>query len=312
MKRFFDIQNAFSKTFLIPVILLFLIAPSLFSLDLEITGGFGNLAFDKDRTSTLSAEEKEFSPQTFPLALVRFSGEQAAFAYNVGYEYDSILRNRLFGNFIVDLEYLSIEAGPFVSIFNTRQMPFNPGISAGLGLQIPGIFFVRAAGSSTLAFVNDEKTGYNSQNTGSLSAGFWVPYVICSLNLNVRNFAKREEEHFLIEDGLERWFFRADIFTKNVPFTIRLDFGYQSLERSYTSRFIKYDAIVTKTETDEFKSIFVGVEGRFNVNERLKIILGAEMPVYSWGERPMKDPPGDSLFFQAKAGMVLTFPARIN
>jgi hypothetical protein len=77
-----------------------------------------------------------------------------------------------------------------------------------------------------------------------------------------------------------------------------VDIGYQELKRSYIGRVIG---------TDKFKSIYTGFEATLRMNSFLKLILGAEMPVYSWAEKPLKK-PGKGLFFQAHGGFIISFP----
>jgi len=296
------------KTVCTLLILGCVLSSRLFSLDLELVGGLGNLAFDKDRTTALSDTNAAgaFSPQLFPLALARLSGDYRGLAWTVGFQRDPLERNRLFGNLRADLGYFFLEAGPVIGVFNSSKFPLNPGISAALGLSIPGIIFVQASGSSTLGAVMDI-TGSYFQNTGDISTGFWVPHVVCSLNLDAKNYSSREEANLLVTDGLIRYFFRADVYTKNVPYTLQLDLGFQKLSRSYSTQKIdSNNDFVKDTETDEFKSVFVGLEGTYTFNSAFKFLLGAEMPVYSWGVRPMKDPPKSAFLFEAHAGIVWT------
>jgi hypothetical protein len=294
------------KILIVPLILA---CVRLFSFDLELSGGLGNLGFDPNRNSTLGgeAEPLAFRASYFPLALARLSGEWNGIAFNTGLEWDPILGKTLFGNFSVDLEYIEIEAGPCFGVFNSWKLPVNPGVSAGLKLQLPGVIFAQGSGSSTLAFINLDKTGSYSQYSGRAAIGFWVPYVICSVNMSVRNFTIRENENQLNEDESLRYFFRADVYTKNMPYVARVDLGYQSLKRSYASRIIDNGSIVSAAETDEFRFLFIGLEGCFALTHSLRILLGAEMPFYFWSVRPMKDPPEESLFFQARAGIIWTF-----
>ena len=283
------------------------LTPRLFSLDLKFSGGLGNLAFDNGRTVALSAVDGRFEPNFFPLALVQLSGEFRDLSYNIGFERDPLLRNRLFANVKMDFEYFFLEAGPVLGLFNNLKLPVSPGVSACMGLMIPGIIFVEAAGSSTVGILL-EKTGNHFQRSGDISLGFWVPYVVCSLNWNVRNYTIREQTNLLIEDAVKRYYFRADVYTKNVPYTIRLDLGYQDLSRSYTSQKIDGGKIVKDTQTDEFKSIFLGLEGTCTIHPAIKIFLGGEIPVYSWGVRPMKDPPRKTFLFRAWSGLIWTLP----
>ena len=290
--------------FLITIVL----SPGLFSLELELKGGLGNIAYDQKRTTALSDESVKgsFSPTLYPLILARLSGEYRGISYNAGFTRDPLLKNRLNANMRADFEYFFLETGPFVSLFGTKKLPVVPGITSRLGFMIPGIIFIDAEGASTLALPMYKK-GYFYQNNGTVSAGFWVPYVICSLNMGIKNFAVREQENLLIENALNRYFFRADVFTKNVPYTIQVDLGYQNLKRSYITQIISGANIVNNTETDEFKSIFVSFEVSYEATANLKFLLGGEIPVYSWGNRPMKDPPKETMLFEARAGLVWTF-----
>ena len=297
------------RALLLFLILLCFFSPQIFSLELELIEGVGNLAYNTDRTSWLSDESSPgtFTPNYFPLILARVSGEFNGLTYNAGYARDPVLRNRLFANIKVEQEYFYVEGGAFIGLLNTWTLPVNPGISASLGLMLPGIVYLEASGSSTLAAVSMEKEGNYYQITKGISIGFWVPHVICSLNMNQKNFAVREETFTLIDDELTRYYFRADVFTKNVPYTIRIDLGYQNHTRSYSHTAVNSSGSIVKiNQADEFKSIFMGLEGTFTINPVLKILLGAEMPVYSWAVRPMKDPPDGVLLFEARMGLILT------
>jgi len=295
----------------VPVLLLFffILSPRLFSLDLELIGGLGNLAFDHDRTSSLGAEDKPFEANWFPLAFARLSGEFNSIECSIGFEREDLLRNRLFANVRASFNYFFLEAGPVLGVFNSSSLPINPGVSAGLGFIIPGIVFAEASGSSTIGILMDIENNY-IQRTGNISAGFWVPHVVCSLNMNLRYFTQRETADILIEDKSGRYFFRADVYTKNVPFGIRVDLGYQSLSRSYSTQYIDDSGpeivIVKDTETDELKSIFMGLELSYTLNESLKVLLGGEMPVYSWPGGQMKAPSKSAFLFEARAGVIWT------
>jgi len=289
------------------MILICALTGRLFSLELELSGGAGNIAFDQGSTTALSdpAVEGTFGPHLYPLVLARLSGEEAGIGYNGGFERDRITGNRLFANLKLEREYFSLEAGPFIGLFNTSKLPFNPGLSAALGFTVPGIIFANVQGSSTLGAPMDI-TGNYYVNTGNISAGFWVPYVICSLNMSVRNYTVRKNSNLLIENTLDRYFFSADVYSKNVPYTIRADLGFQDLKRSYTSEEVTGGSLERKTQTDTLRSVFMGFELTYTASSVMKFILGGEMPVYSWADQPMKDPSKNTFLFEARAGIVLT------
>ena len=293
------------KVLFIILILCCVLSSQVFSLDLELIGGLGNLAYNQERTSALSDPDnpRAFTPHLFPLALARLSGEYKSFAYNLGFERDPVVRNRLFANLRADLDYFFIEAGPFIGLFNTSKLPFNPGISTAMGLGFPGIVFARAGASSNLGTVMDITDNY-SQNTGNISVEFWIPHLVCSLNMSYRSFTIREQANLLIEDESRRYYFSADAYTKNIPYTIRVDLGFEKLSRSYVSQKIDNDSIVKSTQTDEFKSVFMGLEGTYTFSPALKFLLGGEMPVYFWSVRPMKDPAKKTVLFEAHIGVI--------
>jgi len=301
------------KKMLLTIILAALFTGLLFSFEIELSGGLGNLAFDKDLRSALSGPDIEgtFDPKYYPLLLAQFTGEYNSLFFSAGFSRDPLLRNRLYGNLRAGFDYFFIEAGPSIGIFNSPGLPINPGISAALGLSIPGKVFARAAALSTIGARTESAGGY-SQLSGEVSAGFWVPHVICSLNMSMKNYALREEPNLLTEDDLKKYFFRADVFTKNVPFTMRVDLGFQNLSRSYSTQKIDGGELVKEVTKDEFKSFIAGLEGVYTLNSHLKFYLGGEMPVYSWGKRPMKDPSKDTILFEAKMGVILNLSGRAN
>ena len=295
------------KFFLIFLTLIIFSKPMAFSLNLEVTGSLGSLAIDTGRLSNLSSTDETFSPQFLPFGQIHLWNSDDRIGFNTGVLIDPILRNRLYGNFTAEFENIFIETGVFINLLGSNTLLLNPGVTANLIFRIPGIIFAEAGASSTLAYFYSESEGSHAQYSGNVSLGFWVPYVICSFNMSLQNFTIRETEHFMITDELERIYFRADVFTKNVPYTINVDFGYQSYRRSYINRSVSGSDIITETETDELRSLFAGIEGRFNLNYTTTLIIGLEVPLHSWSTEPAINPPRESLFFKATLGAVFRF-----
>ncbi|MDR1109034.1 MAG: hypothetical protein LBL19_08375 [Spirochaetaceae bacterium] len=281
-------------------------ASPLLGIDLAISGGLGNMAFDAERETTLGSGAEAFEGRLFPLGRLEVSGEAGnGFYYNGGFEREPVLRNRLFINMGIKLDYISLEIGPVIGLFNSEERIVNPGFSAGLGLEFPGILFVNLKASSSLGSVLDI-TGDYLQKSAEISVGFWVPYVVCSFNLTTRGFALEKGANLLIEDSVTRYFFRADVFSKNVPYTCRLDLGYQNMSRSYSSYQINGTSLDRDSQSDEFKALYIGLETSYTVNPAFKLFLGGELPVYSWSVQPMKSPDKGSFLFRVYTGVVLT------
>jgi hypothetical protein len=288
------------------VLLAVLWASPLWGIDLEISGVLGNMAFDPERETALGSEGLAFEGRFFPAGLVKVSGESKnGFYYNGAFERDPLLRNRLSLNMGIKLDYVNLEIGPVMGLFNSEDQIMNPGVSAGMGLEVPGVVFLNLKASSSLGSVLDI-TGNYLQKSAAVSAGFWVPYAICSFNLVTGNFALEKKSNFLIEDSMTRYFFRADVFSKNVPYTCRVDLGYQTMSRSYSSYVVSGGDLDRGSQTDEFKALYIGLEASYMVSPAFKLLLGAEMPVYSWSVQPMKSPDRGNFLFRARTGIILT------
>jgi hypothetical protein len=286
-------------------------------MELELSGALGNIFFDSERTESLGEGGEPFEPAIQPMIRSIVSGEIGdTIFYTGGFEWDPVLRNRLFANVGVRLGFLNVEVGPFIGILNTTDEILNPGVSVAFGLEFPGIFFANIRTMSSMAGVQGTAGSYSQKGT-NLTAGFWIPNIIFSLNLDTRSFTLQKEPNMLLEDGLIRYFIRADIYAKNNPFSFRLDIGYGSLTRSYISQIIKENEdgdgdgekyyLDRAAQTDELKYIYMGLKAAYVINPLVKIFLAGEMPVYTWSEPPMRNPAKNSILFQAQFGVVLSF-----
>jgi hypothetical protein len=300
------------QKWIIVLSVLFILSGRVFALDLSLIGGAGNMAFDDERLTALNAGTDPFGPNFFPLGRIELSGNYAGyFSFKTGIDLDPILRNRFISNIIFDLDFLSLEVGPFIGLFNSEEKPVNQGMTASLGLELPGIVFARIGAASTMgASIN--APGDYAQETGEFALGFWIPYVICTLSLNTKSFTLQKEQNLLVKDDLTEYNFRAEIYSKNTPYLLQVDLGYQSLKRSYTAVGVVVNAgtgtLVKENAVDELKSVYTGFELIYSVNTTFKLILGAKLPVYSWGEPPLKSPEKGTFLFQAHAGFTITFP----
>lgn len=273
------------------------------ALELRFFGGAGNHAFDPEGETPLGAGDTRFQPHVFPLGLISLEGEfSGAVDFSAAYERDSLLGNRLLGSMGFKASIFRLELGPFIGLFNTGEQVLNPGITAALGVEFPGVIFGSLKAASTIGSPLFSPGDY-AQQTGEIALGFWVPHVVCTLSINTRNFTRRKSDALLLKDEHIRYQFRADIFAKNVPYTIRIDMGFQSLKRSYTSS-------ATGTSSDNLKSVYVGFEGSYQIIPSLRLLLGAEMPVFSWGEKPLKGPEKHTILYQFGGGLVWTLPQK--
>jgi hypothetical protein len=272
----------------------------ILSLDLTVKGGAGNWAFDKDSVMPQGLVEGKFEANWYPFGLIGIDGEYSdLISYAAALERDPILRNRITTDFGLSFSFVRLHVGPFMGILNSWDRIINPGISAGLTLEWPGILFGAVRAGSTLGAGLDDPGDY-TQETGEIALGFWLPHVISTLSVDYKRY--REQSNIILVTGDERlrYQFAADVFSKNVPFTVRINMGYQILKRSYRELFF--------SDTDTLKSVFLGLETTVTLNSFLKVLLGGEMPVYSWAKAPLRNPGRGSPLFQAHTGVIIRFP----
>jgi hypothetical protein len=275
----------------------------LSALELKAVAGLGNLAFDSESEYSLAAAGESFEAHAVPFGLISVEGEYSdTISFGARVERDPLLLTRALGVIGFNYNYVNLEIGPVIGLFNTEDQPVNPGIAAGIFLQYPGIIFGSLDISSTIG-VQPDRPGDYLQSTGEASIGFWVPNVICSFSAGAKKFTRRINNELLTIGEHIRSQLSFDVYSKNVPYTIRIDLGYQSLKRSYVTE----DIAGRFTETDELKSIYGGFEGTWRIAAPLKLILGLEMPLYTWAEQPLQKPGSDTVFFQIHAGAVWSF-----
>jgi hypothetical protein len=271
------------------------------ALDLRLSGGLGNLSFDSERETALGPAGTRFEPSLYPFGRAGLAETYAGMAdYQVSFERDPVLRNRMLASAGFTFSFLRLEFGPFIGLFNTGEQVISPGVAAALELDFPGILFGSLQGASTIGSLA-LFPGDFIQETGEIAVGFWVPYVVCTLSISGKSFTERKTDELLVKDEHTRYQFRADVFTKNVPYTIRVDLGYQSLKRSYSPE-------GKNSETDELKSVYAGFEGTYRITPAFQLIAGAEMPVYAWSEKPLQGPERTAVMYQFHTGFVWTLP----
>jgi hypothetical protein len=289
------------------LVFLFLFFPvfasgGLQALDLRFFGGLGNAAFDPKLEASLGAADQRFEPALHPLGLVSLEGEFSELVnFQFAYERDPVLGNRVLANISMRFEFIRLTMGPFIGVFNAGEQVINPGLAAALKLDFPGVIFASLEAGSTLGSLA-ALPGEYLQQTGDAALGFWVPSVVCTLSVNAKTFTRRKTDDLLIKDERTRYQFRADVFTKNVPYTVYIDLGYQILKRSYLTG--------QTSAADELKSLYMGFEGTYRITPAFRLMVGAEFPVYAWGESPLKSPERNAFLYEFRGGLIWTLPEK--
>ncbi|MDR2768623.1 MAG: hypothetical protein LBB82_09910 [Treponema sp.] len=267
---------------------------ALFALDLTVTGGFGNFAFDpKDKHEIGGGEFDGNYAASGKIELTDTLSD--LFRFTTALERDPVLRNSLGGELEIGVENFSFAIGPFFGIFNSSDY-FKPGISTSLEIVFPGIIFGRIDAGATLQGVDGE--GDYSTLSSEIAVGFWLPHLVNIISLATKKFSIQETGYLYTEDSLWRFQYRGEIHSKSNNYIVAIDIGYQTLRRSYEA--------ASAASYDEVRAVFLGFDASITVKPLLTILLGLESPVYFWGKAPLER-GGRSLFFQAMAGFRYRF-----
>ncbi|MDR1308048.1 MAG: hypothetical protein LBK74_10810 [Treponema sp.] len=256
----------------------------LFGLDLSAVMGGGNLSFNPREDEPLGSGE--FTGHPYPFGRIVLTDRVSeTLGYSVSLERDPVLRNTLNGELRVTAGLFSFSLGPLFGLFDTRENPLKPGVSAGIGVDLPGIIFASLRGGAVFGSLH-EKGDYTLE-TGSIALGFWLPNLINTLSFTAKQFTLFQAEDLLTEDELLRFCYRVEIYSKNVPYTVSIDMGYQTLIRSYDGPLVR--------EKDTYHALFLGFETALTIRPLFTLLFGAEIPVYSWGKAPLTR--GDHAWF---------------
>jgi len=274
------------------LILIFLSAAKLFSMDLTIIGGTGNFSFNNSSETPIG--DGTFGGNFFPISLVKVEDQLTdTFGYTATAERDYLLRNVLMCEMTINSGFINLSVGPLFSLFNSKSTYIRPGVTTSIGLEFPGIFYVSFRGGATFGSIPENDYGLE---TSCIAVGIWVPNVLNTLSLTTKKYS--EFDTVFTQDELYRVCYRADIFAKNAPYTVSVEMGYQSLKREY---FL--------TDEDMIRQIFLGFETNITVKPRLVFIFGAETPLFVWGKYPLIREKG-KWYLRAYTGITWTKEAK--
>ncbi|GHU09187.1 hypothetical protein FACS1894151_06440 [Spirochaetia bacterium] len=279
-------------------LLLLFLGSSLGALEISANGGAGNLLFESNRNEALGNGTIE--PWPYFEGSLGLRGEfSQGLDISAVLKSDPVLRNILSAELLFTAKNMQFTMGPVVGLFNTDEKPINPGISAGVLFTLPAILTIEASIASSVG-AGLYANGDYSQETGKVSAGFYLPNVFASLQVDMRSFIEQKTGGLIVKDELVRTVFASFIYADTVPHNVRIDLGWQSLKRT----FITTDDISDEDKIDELSSLFAGFDAHFTLHPSLQLTLAFEAPVYSWAEKPLHNPALNTFFFRASTGII--------
>ncbi|MFA6507353.1 MAG: hypothetical protein WCT14_14740 [Treponemataceae bacterium] len=291
------------KKFSAILIISILTINSASALELSSSFALGNLSFDNTAASSIGMAGDAFAGTwTYGgfLSAAEKIGDSVSFS--AGFERDSILRNVVFTRVGFDAGFAKLSVGPFFGPFNAEGSVLSSGISTNLRLEMPGVIFGSFRSDSTIG-AGLAAPGDYVQERSEVLIGFWVPSIMISARLASQSFTYKKASDLTTVDERTRYEFVADTFKKNVPYTIRLNIGYENLKRSYVG------ATSATTYVDELGAAILGLETSMQFSDVIRVSIGAEGALYAWGIGDLGSPATSLPFFTAHVGLTLVFPA---
>lgn len=269
-----------------------------YGLDIGTTFNIGNLAFNPSRT----ASDTGFSGIYFPWGLSVFGSESLSNNLSVSATMDynaPILRNVAYTTVTYQGDYFSIGVGPFFGFFNSASTPLNPGLTASVKVQIPGVVFLSYRGDSSLGSSLVQPGDYTQQRS-DISLGYYIPNAIASLNVASRKYSEKTSAGDTI-DQLTEYSFKTNLYQKNVPYRVLLTFGFQTLSKTFVAG--------STTTTNQLDSLIVGTRFEIHVLGFMKFIADLQSSVYTFGQYALagvSNPGPGGYLFQLNTGFVIT------
>lgn len=196
-------------------------------LAIEVTGG--NQSFEPDRT---------VSETTLPTDTYRFTGTaSAAIGLAEGLRFvGEYERSTLFGNlarfaFRHDDQFVSVSAGTFFGVANSDAVLLKPGVHTRIRFDIAGVLYAEFLSERTLR-VETRSPGDYVQDSLDLAGGFYLPNAIFTLRYRSGSVEQASDTGATIDSSTE-YVGEVDVYAKNVPYRVLLDFGYRTVSKSF-------------------------------------------------------------------------------
>lgn len=275
--------------------LLFLASISAFSVDIGAYFDLSRLDFARNRPSDAST-----LPGDAYIWGIAFSAQQELsdqFSLDLNFESDPVLRNVGYTLISYTDQYFSIRLGPYFGILNTTSSILQSGLSTTVRLYVPGVTALTLRSDNTLSGRLVVPGDY-IQEESELSIGFFAPNVIPAAYVRSKRYTWQTEDGEAI-DALTAYGLQADIFEKNVPYGVVLDFSYQDVKRSYVEE---------ETTTHAYGALVLGTDLSVDLLERFSLLLDLETSLYTFGlDDLLGEVSGDEFLFRLRAGVSCSF-----
>ncbi len=270
-------------------------ATNLSALEIGAHATFGNLDFARDRDS--SALTLPGDTCLWGLGLFGSQWISDELRIDVGFDSDPILRNIGSALLTYRNRFFSIRFGPFFGLINAPRTLVQSGLSTTVELFVPGVVVLGLRSDTSLGSRLLVPGDY-IQERSELSFGFYVPNAIPVLYARTKRYTWKTAAGEAI-DSQTAYGLRADIFEKNIPYRVVLDFAYQDTSRIFQE---------ADASTHRYGSLVFGTKASIDLLETLTLLLDLESSIYTFGlDALLGSTSADRYLFRLRAGASYRF-----
>ena len=281
----------------IPFLLLITLSVGAFAFDIGAYFDLSNLDFARTRTSaetTLPGADYNWGVQ-----VTGHDQLSEGLALDLSYSRDSVLRHIAFTRMAYMDDFFSITVGPFFGLLNSPNTIVQSGLSTTVELYIPGLTFLRLRSDNSLSG-RLVVTGDYIQEQSELAIGFYTPNVIPTVYVASKRYTAKTDAGEAV-DSLTEYGITTDIYQKNVPYRVVLNFAYQDAGRQF---------VETTTVNHSYGSVVVGARVTLSLFEAFTVVADLDSSIYTFGrDFLLGEVSSDSFLFRLSTGVEVNLDA---
>jgi hypothetical protein len=211
-------------------LVLFCAAPfQLFSHSLTLLGGVNTFKFVDD-PAAISLTDSEY-------AIEGSADIRGHVAENITYFFgggiDTIWRYYLNGEAVFRFDQFKLGVGTHFQYSQEGKEFLYPAVSALIGIEVPGAIYTEVK-TVLMLYENLAKVGNIGYNYVEFGIGYWTLDLVAGFGFDYKEYAENRENNYIIRDIRKRYFLHTEIHDKNKPWTVTLDAGWQTFQRTVT------------------------------------------------------------------------------
>ena len=275
--------------------LLMLVTVGAASFELGAYFDLSNLDFARERPLTATT-----MPGDSYLWGVAVTGRQElsdSLELDLAFRSDPILRNVGYTLLSYSDRFFRLRLGPFFGLLNSPGTILQSGLSTTVELFVPGIAVLTLRSDNSLSG-RLVVAGDYIQEQSELSVGFFVPNAIPRVYIRTKRYTWKTETGEAV-DSFSAYGLETDLFQKNIPYRIVLDFSYQDTSRAF---------VEATTTTHRYGALVLGTELSFELFDQLTVQADLESSVYAFGRDALVGQTvADRFLFRLRTGLAYSF-----